>query len=103
MKVSKSGIDKSVNGVETPSSRRSDKSKKSRQSGLEGLGDSSKINVSNRAQMMNKALEIAKNTEVNNDAKIARLQKMIDEGKYKVDAESIADRMVDEHFMMSES
>ena len=31
------------------------------------------------------------------EAKIAKLQKLIDEGKYKVDAKAIADKMVDEH------
>ncbi|MCB0413992.1 MAG: flagellar biosynthesis anti-sigma factor FlgM, partial [Bdellovibrionales bacterium] len=30
-----------------------------------------------------------------------RLQKMIDEGSYKVNAEAIADRIVDEHIKMS--
>ena len=30
------------------------------------------------------------------EAKVSRLQKLIDEGKYKVDAKEIADKMVDE-------
>ncbi len=54
------------------------------------------VNVSERAQMMAKAKEIASKTTVD-EAKVARLQKMIDEGKYKVDAQAVADRLVDEH------
>ena len=34
------------------------------------------------------------------EAKVARLQKLIDEGKYNVDADAIADRMIDEHSKM---
>lgn len=63
--------------------------------------ESSKVQVSDRAQMMAKAKAIAKNDDVD-EAKVARLQKMIDDGKYKVDAEKIADKMVDEHLLMGE-
>lgn len=55
------------------------------------------VNVSERAQMMAKAKEIASSPMSVDEAKVARLQKMIDEGKYKVDADAIADRLVDEH------
>lgn len=54
------------------------------------------VNVSERAQMMQKAKDIASQSSVD-EAKVARLQKMIDEGKYKVDAQAVADRLVDEH------
>ncbi len=65
------------------------------------LGSSSKVNVSERAQMMQKAKEAA-STDTVNEARVAELQKMIDSGKYSVDASAIADRMVDEHIMMGE-
>jgi len=55
------------------------------------------VNVSERAQMMQKAKEIASRPDTIDEAKVARLQKLIDEGKYKVDAQAIADRLVDEH------
>lgn len=58
---------------------------------------SANVNVSERAQMMSKAKEIASSPMSVDEAKVARLQKMIDEGKYKVDSEAIADRLVDEH------
>jgi flagellar biosynthesis anti-sigma factor FlgM len=59
--------------------------------------DSANVNVSDRAQMMQKAKDIASQPETIDEAKVARLQKLIDEGKYNVDAASIADRLVDEH------
>jgi negative regulator of flagellin synthesis FlgM len=60
------------------------------------------VNLSDRAQMMAKAKEIAQNTETGNEAKVARLQKLIDEGKYNVDAAAVADRLVDEHLAIPE-
>ena len=39
--------------------------------------------------------------EVNAD-RVAHFQKLIDEGKYKVDAKAVADRMVDEQLMLGE-
>lgn len=60
------------------------------------IKDSSQVNVSTRAQALQKAKEIASDQSVD-EAKVARLQKLIDEGKYKVDAQSVADKMVDAH------
>lgn len=62
----------------------------------DALRGSANVNVSERAQMMQKAKDIA-STDSIDEAKVARLQKLIDEGKYKVDADKIADRLVDEH------
>ena len=61
--------------------------------------DGSKVDLSERAQLMSKAKEIASNQNVD-ETKVARLQKMIDEGKYSVDADKIADRLVDEHMLI---
>jgi negative regulator of flagellin synthesis FlgM len=66
------------------------------------LAESSKVNVSTRAQDFQKAKAIA-SADTIDEAKVARLQKLIDEGKYKVDAQAVADKMVDEHLLMSES
>ncbi len=65
------------------------------------IGGSAKLNLSDRAQDIKKAKEVAMATPDVDEAKVAHFQKLIDEGKYKVDAESVADRMVDEHLMMS--
>jgi len=69
--------------------------------GSSALEGTAKINVSERAQAMQKAKDIASNRSVD-EAKVARLQKMIDDGKYRVDAKAVADRLVDEHIMMAE-
>lgn len=63
----------------------------------EGSAPMNNVHVSERAQMFQKAKEIAGRPDTIDEAKVARLQKMIDDGKYNVDAEAIADRMVDEH------
>jgi flagellar biosynthesis anti-sigma factor FlgM len=61
--------------------------------------NSSKVNVSERAQTMQKAKAIASDNSVE-EAKVARLQKLIDEGQYKVEADKIADRLLAEHLKM---
>jgi negative regulator of flagellin synthesis FlgM len=62
---------------------------------------SANVDVSDRAQMMQKAKSLAGDQSID-EAKVSRLQKLIDEGKYKVDAGAIADRLVDEHLMTSD-
>jgi negative regulator of flagellin synthesis FlgM len=61
--------------------------------------DATKINVSSQARQINKAKEIASQDTVD-EAKIARLQKLIDSGDYKVDAEAVADKLVNEHLLL---
>lgn len=64
------------------------------------VASAAKVNLSDDVQRMNKIKQIA--TEESADhAKIERLQKMIDAGEYKVDAAAVADRLVDEHLLMS--
>ena len=60
-----------------------------------------KLSLSQRAQQMQKAKDIASDQSID-EAKVARLQKLIDEGAYKTDASAIADRMVDEHLLMND-
>lgn len=65
------------------------------------LGSSSKVELSSRAQDIKKAKELATpDMDSVDDAKVARLQAMIDSGSYKVNAEAIADRLLDEHTKM---
>lgn len=61
--------------------------------------DATKLNLSPQARQVSKAKEIARDQSVD-EAKIARLQKAIDSGTYKVDAKEIADKLVDEHLML---
>ena len=60
----------------------------------------SKVELSTRAQDMKRIKEIASSAPDIDEAKVAKFQKMIDEGKYKVDAEAVADKMVDDHLLM---
>lgn len=78
-----------------------DKKKSGAASGFDAVaGSSAKVDVSSRAQDLKKAKELATPSQDIDEAKVARLQKMIDEGKYKVDAEAVADRLVDAHLDM---
>jgi negative regulator of flagellin synthesis FlgM len=61
------------------------------------LGDSSKVELSPKAQEAKRIKELAMAAPDVDEAKVAKFRKMIDEGNYKVDAKSIADKMVDEH------
>ena len=64
------------------------------------IKDSTSVNLSPRAQQMQKAKEIARGDDGIDEARVSRLQKLIDEGSYKVDADKIADRLVDEHLLI---
>lgn len=61
------------------------------------LGESSRVELSPRAQEAKRIKELALATPDVDEAKVAKFRALIDEGKYKVDAKAIADRMVDEH------
>lgn len=76
--------------------------KKAGASALAGadLSDSARVDLSQRAQDIKKAKELATPSDSIDEAKVARLQAMIDAGKYKVDASAIADRLLDEHTKM---
>lgn len=64
---------------------------------LANVGDSPKVELSPRAQEAKRIKEIAMSAPDVDEAKVAKFRKLIDEGKYKVDAKDIADKMVDEH------
>jgi negative regulator of flagellin synthesis FlgM len=104
MKVTNNRIGGTSQGMDAGKTGRTDAasslSKDIKAGGLadkEAVKNSAKVDVSDRAQMMQRAKEIASRPDTVDEAKVARLQKMIDEGKYKVDADAIADRLVDEH------
>ena len=65
------------------------------------LGSSARVNLSESVRDMAKIKELATPKADDVDmAKVERLQKLIDQGEYKIDAQAIADRMVDEHMML---
>jgi negative regulator of flagellin synthesis FlgM len=104
MKVSNNGNNPSTSSVAGTPSKVEEKSRRSSASAAdknESLMGSARVDVSDRAQQMQKAKDIAGHSSVD-EAKVARLQKMIDDGKYKVDADAVADRLVDAHMSFPE-
>ena len=63
------------------------------------MSASARVDLSSRAQDIKKARELASPSDID-EAKVSRLQKMIDAGEYKVNAEAIADRLLDEQMKM---
>lgn len=66
------------------------------------LDASSKVEVSPRAQEARRIKEIALSGPDVDEAKVAKFRQLIDEGKYKVDARAVADRLVDEQLSMDD-
>lgn len=60
-------------------------------------GDSENIEISARAKENAQAKSVAKNAPDVNEEKIAKLKAAIESNSYKVDADALADRLVDEH------
>lgn len=81
-------------------------SKNSRSAAADALGasvgNSAKVDLSARAQEMKRAKELATPSKGVDEAKVSRLQALIDSGQYKVDARAIADKLVDEQMKMNE-
>lgn len=61
------------------------------------LGESSRVELSPRAQEAKRIKELAMAAPDVDQAKVEKFRKLIDEGKYNIDAKAIADKMVDEH------
>ena len=60
-----------------------------------------RVDVSTDAMRMQKAKDIASDDSID-EAKVAKFQALIDQGEYQVDAQAVADRLVDEYLMASE-
>jgi len=69
---------------------------------LSELGASSKVEVSPRAQEAKRIKEIALSAPDVDEAKVAKFRQLIDQGKYKVDAKAVADKLVDEQLAMED-
>lgn len=72
---------------------------------LSELGNTSvstKVEVSPKALEAKRIKELAMAAPDVDEAKVAKFRQLIDEGKYKVDAKAVADRLVDEHLAMED-
>lgn len=112
MKVSNSGPKNVGSGIagtastgttaETAKSARSGKSSPAAEALGATVGSSTKVDVSSRAQEMKRVKEMATPSNDVDEAKVARLQALIDSGAYKVDADALAERLVSEQLKMNE-
>ncbi|MEK6772522.1 MAG: flagellar biosynthesis anti-sigma factor FlgM [Bdellovibrionota bacterium] len=68
--------------------------------GSRDLNESSRVDLSPRAQEARRIKELAKAAPDVDMVKVEKFRQLIDEGKYKVDAKAVADKMVDEHLEM---
>ena len=89
----------SVDGAKTEASKKTGKQDSVSFLGSDALENAgaSKVDLSPRAQEAKRIKEIAMSTPDVDAEKVARFQKAIDDGNYKVDSKAVADRMVDEH------
>jgi negative regulator of flagellin synthesis FlgM len=65
--------------------------------------EAAKMDLSSRAQDLRQAKDLAMATPDVDFAKVEKFRKLIDEGKYKVDAKAVADRMVEDSLMFAKS
>lgn len=70
----------------------------STQAAAEG-SQAAKVALSPRAQELKKIKELANSAPDVDMNKVEKFKRLIAEGKYKVDAKAVADKMVDEHVM----
>lgn len=104
MKITHNKVGQNLNTSDTKKSDKAEQLKDAKTSALDPKASeaaATKVQVSTRAQDLKKIKELATSAPDVNEAKVARLQKMIDEGSYKTDAKAVADKMVDEHMMFS--
>jgi negative regulator of flagellin synthesis FlgM len=109
MKITHNKVGQNVNLTDAGRAEKSDKAK-AKNSPKDALlssldnskgNESSRVNLSERAQDIKRAKELAMAAPDVREDKVQRLQKLIDDGKYKVDAKDIADKMVDEESQWS--
>jgi negative regulator of flagellin synthesis FlgM len=96
-----SRADKSKKSDATSSASSSSKSEAANGLPFASNGDSVKVDLSARAKDIQHAKELAMSSPDVDQAKVEKFQKLIDEGKYKVDAKAIAEKMVQEHLATS--
>lgn len=101
MKITHNKVGQNLNINDNKKSEKADNSAASAQSTGVSLfapqdADATKIAVSDRAQEAKKIKDLAMAAPDVDQAKVDKFRKLIEDGKYKVDANAVADRMVDE-------
>lgn len=99
MKVSR-GASHSLNQAQAQAdSKNIKKGKQNQTSGPVPTPLSAQVSLSDKAQQVKKATDIAKQDSVD-EKKIAMFQNLIDSGKYSVDSAKVADKLIDDHMKM---
>lgn len=68
---------------------------------LQGSQEAVKVDLSSQAKDIRQVKELAMAAPDIDMNKVEKFQKLIDEGKYKVDSKAVADRLVDDSMMMA--
>lgn len=100
MKISNPNVSGALKGINQSSSKevRLDAGKPTKGSKKsENLGDSVKVNLSEKAKNIQKVKESIGDINQVDEAKVAKFRDLIDSGKYEVDAGKVADKLVDDH------
>lgn len=104
MKITHNKVGQNLNLVDGPKADKANDAKGLKDAGSSGpaqslLGnmDAAKVEVSSRAQEAQKIKELAMATPDVDMQKVEKFRRLIDSGQYKVDAQAIADKMVDDH------
>lgn len=99
--VSNNDVKSSQGASKAAAAEKAKKSSKSNSSSSTGETGDVKMNISSEAKEFARAKQIASEAPDVREAKIAELKRRIAEGKYKVEAEAVADKMITEHLQTS--
>ena len=103
MKITHNKIGQKLNLTDTGRADKAGDSKVSSQKGADiaenpaDLVGATRVEVSPKAQEAKRIKELAMAAPDVDMAKVERFRNLIDSGQYKVDAQAVADRMVDDH------
>lgn len=104
MKITHNKIGQNLNLVDGPKADKANDAKNLKNSGpstaaqgLMGNLEAAKVEVSSRGQEAQKIKELAMAAPDVDMQKVEKFRRLIDSGQYKIDANAIADKMVDDH------
>lgn len=108
MKITHNKIGQKLNLVDGPKADKTESTKSGStknvapEAALFSGAEATKVDVSSRAQDAKRIKELAMQAPDVDMEKVEKFRKLIDAGQYKVDAKSVADRMVDEHLQLKQ-
>jgi negative regulator of flagellin synthesis FlgM len=106
MKITHNKVGQNLNTTDAKAAEKSGGAKKSSEASNSTSaaaasqgGQATQVELSPKAQDIKRIKELAMNSPDVDMNKVEKFKKLIADGKYKVDAKAVADRMVDEHVM----